>query len=310
MDEGRLGISLGDKRKQSFIAYYEDLIDSKNSENTKSSWQNALTHFKNFAGETVTFGTLTREKLEQFKRYLLKLESVSPNSAQVYFSRIKTALNQAVKDGIIPSNPAAFITIRKVERLPVFLTLEEVQKLATTPCGNEHVRNAFLFSCFSGLRYSDLISLTWDNIRDGYIEFRQQKTGRSERLPLSPQAREILIWQQKAARSPRTKQERHENAVFFLPRQSVIDKLLKKWAKDAKIGKSLSLHKARHTFATLSLASGIDIYTTSKLLGHKNLQTTQIYARVVDEKKRQAVELLPTLDLPERRREKPTSHDT
>jgi site-specific recombinase XerD len=80
-----------------------------------------------------------------------------------------------------------------------------------------------------------------------------------------------------------------------LPRQSTIDKQLKAWAKAAEIKKSVSMHKARHTFATLSLASGIDIYTTSKLLGHKNLATTQIYAQVIDEKKKRAVDMLPKI---------------
>jgi site-specific recombinase XerD len=77
----------------------------------------------------------------------------------------------------------------------------------------------------------------------------------------------------------------------------VIDKQLKKWGEDAEVKKPMSMHKARHTFAVLGLSSGIDIYTISKLLGHKNLATTQIYARVVDEKKRKAVDMLPTIDL-------------
>lgn len=295
MDEGRLGISLGDKRKKSFVSYYEELIDTKNSANTKASWRDALTHFQNFAGDTVTFGALTRETLEKFKQYLLKLETVAPNSAQIYFSRIKTAITQAVKDGIIPVNPATYITIRKEHKLPAYLTLDEVRKLAATRCANNQVKAAFLFGCFTGLRCSDLVALTWDKIDGDYIDFRQQKTGTSERLPLSAQAKELLRTQKDAYPSPRVTTERAANTVFFLPRQSTIDKQLKAWAKAAEIKKSVSMHKARHTFATLSLASGIDIYTTSKLLGHKNLATTQIYAQVIDEKKKRAVDMLPRI---------------
>lgn len=120
--------------------------------------------------------------------------------------------------------------------------------------------------------------------------------GRPERLPLGAQAIAILDEQSKTQRSERITVRQVENAVFPLPRQSTIDKELKKWGEDAEITKPMSMHKARHAFAVLSLSSGIDIYTTSKLLGHKNLATTQTYARVVDEKKREAVGMLPTID--------------
>jgi site-specific recombinase XerD len=133
-------------------------------------------------------------------------------------------------------------------------------------------------------------------IRDGYLEFSQRKTGDAERLPLSDEAKRILKRQEGAQPSPNLHRTFPENAVFFMPKQSVVDKQLKKWAKDAGITKTISFHKSRHTFAPLALSSGVDLYTTSKLLGHRNIQTTQIYAKVVDEKKKQAVAMLPTLE--------------
>jgi integrase len=201
-----------------------------------------------------------------------------------------------VRQGLLPGNPASAISIKKKESLPVFLTLEEVQQLARTECPNATVKAAFLFSCFSGLRYSDVSRLKWENAKSDHIQFSQAKTGGEELLPLSKQASDILAKQKNRERSDRVTREVEEGLIFALPRQSTVDKELKRWAKLAGIKKTVSFHKARHTFATLSLTSDIDIYTVSKLLGHKNLQTTQVYARVVDERKKNAVSKLPVLD--------------
>jgi site-specific recombinase XerD len=137
--------------------------------------------------------------------------------------------------------------------------------------------------------------LTWDKVKGEYLEYTQTKTGVPERLPLSAQALQILRKQKKAKPNLNLEREIPANAVFLLPSHSVVDKQLKKWGKAAGIVKSLSFHKARHSFATIALSSGIDIYTVSKLLGHKNLATTQIYAKVIDQKKRAAISRLPRL---------------
>ena len=292
------GVSAVKKNKESFIQYCEDLADKRLSENTKISWRNAIAHLKKFRnGDTLTFAQLNRELFEDYREYLLKEAKprLSPNSAQIYLARVKTALHQAVDEARLPRDPSAKVTIKKKDKLPVHLTLEEVQKLSETPCANEQVKAAFLFSCFTGLRYSDVDALTWDKIWDGHIEFSQRKTDAAERLPLSAEALRILKMQKNAVPSPNIRRVFPDNSVFFMPTQPVVDKQLKKWAKVAGISKVISFHKSRHTFATLSLTSGVDLYTTSKLLGHRNLQTTQIYAKVVDEKKRQAVLMLPTL---------------
>ena len=209
---------------------------------------------------------------------------------------LRTALHKAVRDGILSADPSVSVTIKKRNKLPVHLSLEEIQLLSKTQCANDQVKAAFLFSCFTGLRYSDVDALTWNNIRDGYIEFLQRKTGEAERLPLSGEAKRILSKQEAAKPSLNLHRTFPENSVFFVPKQPVVDKQLKKWAREAGITKTVSFHKSRHTFATLALSSGVDLYTTSKLLGHKNIQTTQIYAKVVDEKKKQAVAMLPTLE--------------
>ena len=295
LQEQMHGVLSVSKRKKSFVDYFEELIKTKNSENTRKSWRNALTQFTSYAGHDVILGQLTREFLEGFKSYLLKEAEISGNSAQIYFSRIKTAVAQAVKDNLIPSNTANYVTIKKQHHLPTYLTFEEVRTLAKTKCSNENVKNAFLFSCFSGLRYSDICNLTWHNVRDGHLIFTQKKTGNAERLPLSKQAEKILDQQRTIRPTEKTKKAQIENAVFFLPRQSTIDKGLKKWAEDAELKKNLSMHVGRHTFATLAISNGVDVYTISKLLGHRDLHSTQIYATVLDDTKKIAVARLPEL---------------
>lgn len=287
------GLTGTHNRKAGFLKYLNAQAELRTSPNTKASWKRAIECFEDFAGAGVVFGDLTPHLFEKFKTYLLN--RLSANSALVYLARIKTALNEAVRENLLPVNPAARTTIRKTETLPVHLSIKEIRKLSKTACANDQVKQAFLFSCFSGLRYSDIDRLTWDQVKDGYLEFTQTKTGEPERLPLSAQALQILRKQKKAKPSPNLEREILTNAVFFLPSQPVVDKQLKKWGKAAGIVKPLSFHKARHSFATIALSSGIDIYTVSKLLGHKNLATTQIYAKVIDEKKRAAINRLPRL---------------
>lgn len=287
------GLSGTHNRKASFFKYLQALAERKTKPNTKASWNRAIGHFGNFTGEGIVFGDVTTQKVEGFKAYLLN--RVSANAAHTYLSRIKTALNEAVKDNILTVNPANRVTIKKEETLPVHLSIKEIRKLSKTACGNEQVKQAFLFSCFSGLRYSDVDRLTWDKVKGEYLEFTQKKTGAPERFPLSAQALQILAKQKKAKPNPNLQHEIPANAVFLLPSDSGVNKHLKKWAAIAGIDKPLSFHKARHSFATLALTSGTDIYTVSKLLGHKSITQTEIYAQVIDSKKMRAVNRLPRL---------------
>jgi site-specific recombinase XerD len=287
------GLAGTHNRRASFIKYLQTQVDRKTKHNTKASWNRAVRHFAKFAGEGIVLGDVTTAKLEQFKTYLLN--RVSPNSAHCYLAHIKTALNEAVKDNILHVNPANRVTIRKTETLPVHLSIKEIRKLSKTPCGNDQVKQAFLFSCFSGLRYSDVDRLTWDKVKGEYIEFTQTKTGIPERFPLSAQALRILAKQKKAKPSPNLQRKIPPNAVFLLPCGSGVNKDLKTWANTAGIKKPLSFHKARHSFATLALTAGADIYTVSKLLGHKSIGQTEIYTQVIDAKKMRAVNRLPRL---------------
>lgn len=290
------GLSGSHNRKASFLKYFREQAESRTVANTRTSWLQAVKRYEDFvesAGEGITFGELKPQLLEKYKAFLLR--RVSPNAADVYLSRLKTALNEAVRFNLLPVNPANRTRVKRTPTLPVHLSLTEVRRLSRTPCPNEQVKQAFLFSCFTGLRYSDVERLTWANVKGDHLEFTQRKTGEPEHLPLAPEALKILKRQKKAQPSPNLEREHRPDAVFFLPIASVINRQLKAWGKAAGIEKGISFHKSRHSFATIALSSGIDIYTVSKLLGHRSLQTTQIYTKVVDERKRKAVSKMPSL---------------
>jgi len=276
------------KKKANFVDYFEKLARAKPKEET--TWNSTLRHMQAFTGGRIQFGAITAEWLETFKTYLVS--KLSQNTAHTYFSKVKAALRQAVKDRILLNNPGELVAqVKKLDTERDFLTLDEVDKLAQTPCRSFEVKRAFLFSCFTGLRISDIRALQWQNVKGASIEFRQRKTKGVEYLHLSPMAKQIL------AEPSNLKILHMQNAgVFGLPSKSLISVLLKEWCKDAGIDKRVSFHTARHTFATLALTQGVDLYTVSKLLGHKTIQATQIYAKIVDEKKKAAMELLPTIE--------------
>lgn len=209
----------------------------------------------------------------------------------VYYQAVTMTLSSAVRDGLIDYNPCSRLERRDVPSIPQsdreHLSLEEVRRMAATPCAREEVKRAFMFSCFTGLRLSDVRGLTWDMVRrvdDGLqVEMRQEKTEGMVYVPLSDNA---LAWLGERGLS---------DHPFDLPSLPTIERTVAKWARDSGIGKKVTFHVARHTFATLLLTFGTDIYTVSKLLGHSSVSTTQIYAKVVDEKKRTATNAIPKL---------------
>jgi integrase len=169
----------------------------------------------------------------------------------------------------------------------VYLTIDEVKRLVNTECKKEVYKRAFLFSCFCGLRISDIERLKWCDLsnENGQIraDIRQKKTDEPLYLPLSANAVKWLPERGNAADT---------DNIFQGLCGGVASHFVKDWAKGAGITKNVKFHTARHTFATMLLTKGADLYTTSKLLGHKDISTTQIYAKIIDQKKTDAVNLL------------------
>ena len=173
-----------------------------------------------------------------------------------------------------------------------YLTMDEIRLLSQTHFYNEMLKRAFLFSCFCGLRHSDIAALTWENLRkdkagNTQLHIIQQKTQEIISLPLSSEALKQLPERGKALDT-----ERVFNGLISLGRTNEV---LSRWGKDAGIQKHITFHTARHTHATMMITLGADIYTVSKLLGHTNIQTTQIYAKIVDESKSKAIALIPEI---------------
>ncbi|WP_369692196.1 site-specific integrase [Formosa haliotis] len=172
-----------------------------------------------------------------------------------------------------------------------YLTFQEVQSLVSTKCKYEVLKRAFLFSCLSGLRWSDINAMTWSEVRDeddtSRINFRQKKTDSVEYLYISKQARGLLG----NRCSPNTR-------VFVgLKYSAVYNNEIVRWCNRSGISKHITFHSARHTNAVLLLENGADIYTVSKRLGHREIRTTAIYAKIVDQKMKEASNLIPEFNV-------------
>ena len=218
--------------------------------------------------------------------------TISNGAAHHHQAVLNGALNKAVHEGILASNPLKSLASKEKyqpsESIREYLTLEELKAAMAAPCPREDVKRAFLFSCFTGLRLSDVRSLTWGKIikaPDGhtlYIRVRMQKTQKLLNVPLSKEALDCLYQKDDA-----------DEPIFTLPAgASNIERNLAIWMQNAKITKHITYHCSRHSFATMMLTLGADIYTTSKLLGHANVNTTSIYAKIVDQKKIETVGLV------------------
>ncbi len=308
---GKYEIGMPKKDGVRFLDYYrkmcEDRLKTPDSNGNWGNWHSCLKHLEVYCDEYTTFDDIDTEWIQGFKDYLNTAEKdarkrggsarsyafqgLSQNSKVSYFNKLRACLNQAFEDGIITKNPIRSVEGFKQEEVArEYLTIEEVKKLAATPCNYPVLKATFLFSCLTGLRKSDIEKLTWGEIhKQGEftrIIFKQKKTGGQEYLDISDQA-----------------------AAFLGPRRNDVDRVfegfkygawtsleLKRWALAAGITKNLTFHCGRHTFAVMMLDLGADIYTVSKLLGHRELSTTQIYAKVLDKNKQAAVNLIPNIN--------------
>lgn len=211
--------------------------------------------------------------------------------AKICFS-LKFFLNYAVRNEWMSENPMDKVL---PDSLPKFkseqrkyLTIEELNVLENSIYSDEF-KKPFLFSCYTGLRYSDVQKLRWCDVKTNngkkYIEIVQKKTDEVLSIPLIERAVNCLP--QRECSDP--------IYVFDVPLQARFERHLSKWMKSVGIEKHITFHCARHTFATTLLTQGADLYTTSKLLGHTNISTTQIYAKIVDKKKEETMALLNEL---------------
>ena len=276
------------KRNADFVEYFQKLGESKGR--SALIWKSVLNHINEFSGGTVQFKNINELWLERFQKYLLK--RITPNTASGHFGKVRLALKLAVRDRIISRNPCDKVDNIKLEDTErQFLTFEEIKQLSVTIPEKEtsqQVAKMFLFCCFTGLSFQNLQSLKYEQIENENVKFFRTKTSTWQYVPLSKTA--LALIGNTVNCPPGTK-------VFKTPKDRQCRYILEKWGKQAKIEKHLHWHIGRHSFATLNLTQGVDLYTVSKLLGHKNIATTQIYGKVIDSAKRKAVDSLPQLEL-------------
>lgn len=288
-----------------FYDFYRALLENKSGQ-TRCTWESCLKHLLAYDPNlNLTLKDITVQWVQGFRDYLDRTaerggvrdhyilkekKNLSNGTKAIMFHKLRAVLNFAVKQEIIARSPASSVSSFKTnESEREFLTLEELRKLTHTPPRNKEVGRAFFFSCLTGLRFSDIIKLKWGDVQSfegaTRIVFKQKKTGGLEYLDLNPQAVELL-----------GTAGAHANFIFpQINQMPFLAKSVPAWVKAAGINKHITFHCARHTFAVMMLDLGVDLYTVSKLLGHKDISTTQIYAKILDKNKRAAVNKIPDI---------------
>jgi len=282
--EKKTGFILTDKSDVEFLAYF--IKATRNN-----LWTCTINMFKKYIKkDRISFSEITPEFCAQFAKFLT--EQVCVNSAYTYFTKFIAVLNQAKAEKIITKNPTEGIRFKTKQADRKYLSEEEIISLINTPKTNEVACNAFLFAIFTGLRSSDIRQLTYDQIfieqGSTYILFKQQKTKDTTKLKISENAIEIINFQ---------KENYPSNLIFPLLTKQLVNRYISRWAENAGIKKYITFHCGRHTFATRCLTFDIDLFTISKLLGHRDMTTTKIYAKLIDKKKDEAIDKLPTIKL-------------
>lgn len=284
------------KGRVSFLNYFKDVADKKKSQ-TKETWESVFGILKSYCSDSLKIKDIDKDFLEGFKLHLddhrTKGRALSRNSKWLYFSKVRACLNYAEKNGVISSNPGRMVNNFKKEEVErLYLSIEEIKLMINTPFKHEMIRSAFLFSCLTGLRWSDIESLKWGMvIKDANgnyrIHFRQEKTEGQEYLNINKQAALLMGIPGSS-----------DDFVFKnITYSHYITTMLKNWAKKAGIQRHLTFHSARHSFAIMMIDLDIDLYVLSKLLGHKEIATTEIYAKVRDKKKQEAVNKIPDFSI-------------
>ena len=290
-----------DLPKIRLVEFFRELGESKQKEGTRYIWELCRRRLELFMnGKDILLSDVDARFVQRYADYLSKdAICVKQNKGKKlgettqwgYFQKFQAVINEAVRRKYITDNPCTGVSApKKSESLRTYLTIEELNQMVDTRCANDDVKRQFLFSCLTGLRYSDIRKLVWGEVSEdnGFtrITFRQKKTSRLQYLDINQQAAKLL-----------GERKSSDELVFAELSQQIINYNLRNWVKAAGINKKITFHCGRHTFATLLLSLGTDLYTVSKLLGHANINTTQIYAKVLDKTRQDAVQKIPDLNL-------------
>lgn len=285
--ENKEDFQLADKSsKINFHNYAFKYANSKNDKN-KKSYIDAIRSFAKVIDENCTLSkiddSLIRKWIDNNKR-------LSPYTIKRYSVNLKAVFNNAIKEGLVKKNPFDSIQIKYPVRDIKFLTEEELKILIGTEMKYQNIKNAFLFSCFTGLRLSEIIRLTWSdfNEKDSRIKIYQSKTDNIIYNKIDSNAL-MIINEQKHLKV------NSKDRIFKLPTYKYLRINIRNWIESAKISKKITFHCARHTFATLMISNDVPVEVVKEYLGHHDISTTMIYAKITNKLKDIAIEKLPKI---------------
>jgi integrase len=276
-----------------FYDFFANIVEeyyTNGSKGNYNSWKSSLAFWEQFVGKNLNCKQLLPYHVDKYREYILSAKTLrnsekdlNNNTASTYYKNFINVLKRAYKKKLLVSNLAEdAVYIKEEETYREYLTEEELQNLSKATCTLPSLKRMAFFSVMTGLRFSDIINLKWNHILNDksqgyYIKLKEDKTGNMQNHFIPDNAYTLLV-----------KEGTSEGKVFKNIKYSQIPRPLKDWIDDAKIKKKISFHNFRHTYATLQLSKGTDIYTLSKMLGHKNVTTTQIYGKVMDRQKIEA----------------------
>lgn len=268
--------------EKSFNEYLAKYLKDSNAE-----YKGAISRYLNELYPNLRFKDITESVYYELTKYLKETKNYQEWTLYTALWYVRSAINKAISEGIINKNPWKNIKTKKPESTRDYLEYDDLIKLKETSCGNPEIKKAFLFSCNTGLRFSDIRQLKWKNIEGNQIKMKMKKTKSTIIIPLSKSALEYIS---------DSSNKSDESYVFDLPKSDgTVGYYIKIWSAKAGINKKVTFHVARHTFATILLTYGADFESVKELLGHSDIRTTLIYAKVVDQKKRSAIDKLPNI---------------
>lgn len=272
-----------------FINNFEKRVGVNRTAKSLQAYRNAYRHIEKFLQEKyrltdIPFSALDRSFIDKYDLYLRTERNLAPGTVINLTVQLKTIVGEAIADGIITVYPFMGYEPVRPKAVQKYLTDEELQRLMTTPLHRQTlylVRDMFLFSCFTGISYRDMRSLTKENLslaEDGtwWIKSARQKTKIEFEIPLLDLPLQILKKYSDAV---------SDNRLLPMYCNSNMNLYLKEIARICNINRPLVFHVARHTYATeITLSHGVPLETVSKMLGHSRIETTRIYAKVTDDK--------------------------
>tara|TARA_R110002072_G_scaffold37715_18_gene109968 strand:- start:8351 stop:9430 length:1080 start_codon:yes stop_codon:yes gene_type:complete len=230
-----------------------------------------------------------------FKDYLNNEAGLKGESPHNYFTRFKKILKDAELKGLIKKNPSNGIRFVKSstsdELKKQVLTTEELGILAKTACGNNELKKAFFFACYTGLGYAEIKKLKWANIKNDRLETRREKTNKKIELKLKTNILNLLGGPKKNNDLVFNFESKNGKTIS----DNGINKCLKNWVNRAKIDKHITFYCARHTMATQLLSYGANLKTVADALGHSDTRNTIKYLNYIDSLKDEAVDNLPDI---------------